>query len=108
MKERAQFDSLPLLSSLGVLGKEKSIGLGGGAAVSPYWIARSCDELEPVEALKAALTSWPRVELVRMERRWRGLNVVEGMMCVCVCVVVTVRSGLVIGLFERLKLYKCD
>jgi hypothetical protein len=27
--------------------------------------------------LKAALTSWPRVELVRMERRWRGLKVVD-------------------------------
>lgn len=26
-----------------------------------------------LEALKAAETSWPRVELVRMERRWRGL-----------------------------------
>jgi hypothetical protein len=26
-----------------------------------------------LEALKAALTSWPSVELVRMERRWRGL-----------------------------------
>jgi hypothetical protein len=25
-------------------------------------------------ALKAALTSWPRVELVRIERRWRGLR----------------------------------
>jgi len=30
------------------------------------------------EALKAALTSWPRVVFVRMERRWRGLNV-EGL-----------------------------
>lgn len=28
-----------------------------------------------LEALKAALTSWPRVELVRMERRWRGFAV---------------------------------
>jgi hypothetical protein len=27
-----------------------------------------------LEALNAALTSWPRVELVRIERRWRGLN----------------------------------
>ena len=26
------------------------------------------------EALKAALTSWPSVEFVKMERRWRGLN----------------------------------
>lgn len=26
------------------------------------------------DALKAALTSWPRVVLVRMERRWRGLK----------------------------------
>lgn len=25
------------------------------------------------EALKAALTSWPSVEFVTMERRWRGL-----------------------------------
>lgn len=25
-------------------------------------------------ALKAALTSWPSVEFVRIERRWRGLN----------------------------------
>jgi hypothetical protein len=30
-----------------------------------------------VEALNAALTSWPRVELVRMERRWRGLKAVD-------------------------------
>lgn len=32
--------------------------------------------------MKAALTSWPRVEFVRMERRWRGLKaeaVVAGM-----------------------------
>jgi hypothetical protein len=27
-----------------------------------------------LEALNAALTSWPRVEFVRMERRWRGLK----------------------------------
>jgi hypothetical protein len=27
-----------------------------------------------VEALNAALTSWPSVEFVRIERRWRGLN----------------------------------
>jgi hypothetical protein len=27
-----------------------------------------------LEALKAALTSWPRVEFVRIERRWRGLK----------------------------------
>jgi hypothetical protein len=39
-----------------------------------------------LEALKAALTSWPRVELVRMERRWRGLNEVveEGILVVVV------------------------
>ena len=73
----AQFDSLPRLSSFGVLGKEKSIGLGGGAAVSPYTCERSWVE-EPHEALNAALTSWPSVELVRMDRRWRGLKVVEG------------------------------
>lgn len=44
--------------------------------------------LEPELALKAALTSWPRVEFVRMERRWRGLNaaVEEGIvMMVVVC-----------------------
>jgi hypothetical protein len=29
------------------------------------------------EALNAALTSWPRVEFVRMERRWRGLKAVD-------------------------------
>lgn len=67
------------LFSVEVLGKEKSIGLGGGAAVSPYWIDRSCVE-DLDEALNAALTSWPRVELVRMERRWRGLKVAEGIM----------------------------
>lgn len=36
-----------------------------------------------LEALKAALTSWPSVEFVRMERRWRGLKaevVVEGIL----------------------------
>jgi hypothetical protein len=27
-----------------------------------------------VEALNAALTSWPSVEFVRMDRRWRGLR----------------------------------
>ncbi|KAF2631529.1 hypothetical protein BU25DRAFT_445646 [Macroventuria anomochaeta] len=73
----AQLLSLPRRSSFGVLGKEKSIGLGGGAAVSPYACDRSCVE-DPDEALNAALTSWPSVELVRMERRWRGLKVVEG------------------------------
>jgi hypothetical protein len=30
-----------------------------------------------LEALKAALTSWPRVELVRIERRWRGLKAAD-------------------------------
>jgi len=52
-----------------VEGKEKSMGEGGGAGVSPISCAR---EVTP-EALKAALTSWPSVELVRIERRWRGL-----------------------------------
>lgn len=41
-------------------------------------------EVRLVEALKAALTSWPRVELVRMERRWRGLKAaVEAGILVC-------------------------
>jgi len=73
---RAQFDSLPLglRDSAGVDGKEKSTGDGGGAGVSPNsWVER--DEMV-FEALKAALTSWPRLALVRMERRWRGLEVV--------------------------------
>jgi hypothetical protein len=64
----AQLDSLPvgLRDSAGVDGKEKSTGDGGGAGVSP----KSCVEREVVfVALKATLTSWPRVELVRMERR---------------------------------------
>jgi hypothetical protein len=30
-----------------------------------------------LEALNAALTSWPRVEFVRMERRWRGLKAAD-------------------------------
>lgn len=61
-----------LLCSAGVEGKEKSTGDGGGAGVS----LTSCVERDAMlEALKAALTSWPRVELVRMERRWRGLAV---------------------------------
>jgi hypothetical protein len=36
----------------------------------------TADEREAmvVEALNAALTSWPSVELVRMERRCRGLK----------------------------------
>jgi hypothetical protein len=39
---------------LGVLGKEKSIGLGGGAAVSSKCKRSCCDD---EEALNAALTS---------------------------------------------------
>lgn len=61
------------LSSLGtslcVERNEKSTGEGGGAGVSAISCAR---EVTP-EALKAALTSWPKVEFVRMGRRWRGL-----------------------------------
>jgi hypothetical protein len=55
---------------VGVLGKLKSTGDGGGAGVS-----LKLEERERLsEALRAALTSWPRVELVRMERRLRGLK----------------------------------
>ena len=71
---RTQFDSLPLglRDSAGVEGKEKSTGEGGGAGVSPIsWVER---EAVVLVDLKAALTSWPRVELVRMERRWRWLE----------------------------------
>ena len=57
---------LGLLCSAGVLGKLKSTGDGGGAGVSFTSVERE-QKLEL--ALKAALTSWPRVELVRMERR---------------------------------------
>lgn len=66
--------SLPLgeRCSAGVEGKEKSTGDGGGAGVSLMSDER---EVRAEEALRAALTSWPRVELVRMERRWRGLKV---------------------------------
>lgn len=64
-----------LPSSFGVLENEKSMGLGGGAAVSPYTALRSCCA---EAALKAALTSWPSEAFVRMERRWRGLNVDDG------------------------------
>lgn len=52
-------------------GKEKSTGDGGGAGVSLMSEER---EVRLDEALKAALTSWPSVELVRIERRWRGLK----------------------------------
>jgi hypothetical protein len=55
-----------------VLGKEKSIGDGGGAGVSPISVLERVEMM--FEALKAALTSWPSVELVRMERRWRGVT----------------------------------
>lgn len=57
--------------SAGVDGKEKSTGDGGGAGVS---LTSEERDVRVVEALKAALTSWPRVEFVRMERRWRGLK----------------------------------
>jgi hypothetical protein len=50
----------------------------------------TADEREAmvVEALNAALTSWPRVEFVRMERRWRGLKTeaVEAGILVVLCV----------------------
>jgi hypothetical protein len=49
------------------------MGDGGGAGVSLI-----PEEREPkLDALNAALTSWPRVEFVRMERRWRGLKAVD-------------------------------
>jgi hypothetical protein len=54
-----------------VLGKLKSTGDGGGAGVS---LASEEREFRLEDALKAALTSWPSVEFVKMERRWRGLN----------------------------------
>jgi hypothetical protein len=54
-----------------VLGKLKSTGDGGGAGVS---LASEERELGLEDALNAALTSWPRVEFVKMERRWRGLK----------------------------------
>ena len=40
-----------------------------------------------VEALNAALTSWPSVEFVRIERRWRGLKAqaVEASILLVVC-----------------------
>jgi hypothetical protein len=46
-------------------------------------------------ALKAKLTSWPRVEFVRMERRWRGLkdDVEEGILVVWGCMLVGVVSS---------------
>jgi len=57
-----------------VLGNEKSTGDGGGAGVSFTLTSELRDEVADEEALNAALTSWPRVELVRRERRWRGLK----------------------------------
>lgn len=48
------------------------MGEGGGAAVSP--ICGGDREVAADEALNAALTSCPRVEFVRMDRRWRGLK----------------------------------
>lgn len=66
--------------SLGVLGNEKSIGLGGGAAVSPYTIERCWDGDVEALSVNAALTSWPSEADVKIERRWRGVSVVEGIM----------------------------
>lgn len=48
------------------MGKQKSTGDGGGAGVS---LASEEREVKPEDALKAALTSWPSVELVKIERR---------------------------------------
>jgi hypothetical protein len=48
------------------MGKQKSTGDGGGAGVS---LASEEREVKPEDALNAALTSWPSVELVKMERR---------------------------------------
>lgn len=62
--------------SLGVLGNEKSIGLGGGAAVSPYTMERCCEGEVEALSMNAALTSWARDEVVRMERRWRGVRLI--------------------------------
>jgi hypothetical protein len=91
----AQFDSLPvgLRCSAGVLGKEKSIGDGGGAGVSPISVLERVEMM--VEALKAALTSWPSVELVRMERRWRGLTALGWWTGILMEVVVVVIDELV-------------
>jgi hypothetical protein len=49
------------------------MGDGGGAGVSLIPEEREAR----FDALNAALTSWPRVEFVRMERRWRGLKAVD-------------------------------
>jgi hypothetical protein len=49
------------------------MGDGGGAGVSLTPAEREAR----LEALKAALTSWPRVEFVRIERRWRGLKAAD-------------------------------
>jgi hypothetical protein len=54
-----------------VPGKLKSTGDGGGAGVS---FASEEREVRLEDALNAALTSWPSVEFVKMERRWRGLK----------------------------------
>jgi hypothetical protein len=48
-----------------------------------------------LEALKAALTSWPRVEFVRMERRWRGLKTVVFEAGIVIVVVVVMWSMVV-------------
>jgi hypothetical protein len=49
------------------------MGDGGGAGVSLTPAEREAR----LEALKAALTSWPRDEFVRIERRWRGLKAAD-------------------------------
>lgn len=85
-----QLLSLPLLSSfIDAPAKLKSMGLGGGAAVSPYTWLRCWAALEAVLRESAALTSWPSEALVRMERRWRGLKVAEGIVVVVVGLIAT-------------------
>jgi hypothetical protein len=56
VKFNVQEDSFPVRCSVGVLGNEKSTGDGGGAGVS----SMALPEREEL-ALKAALTSWPKV-----------------------------------------------
>ena len=99
----AQFSSPDSL--LGVAGKLKSIGDGGGAGVS--FAPEVRDDAD--EALKAALTSWPRVEFVRRERRrrgWRGVDMAaddDGIVvvrCVGLCKIAVcgdILEGLVCG-----------
>lgn len=65
--------------------------------------------LEPELALKAALTSWPRVEFVRMERRWRGLNaaVEEGIVMVVAVCCGECWTRMLVGVFKTFSA-KCD